>query len=334
MFVLHVAVRTIAPPPMHPQTFVVIPFEKRFTMSQRIASAVALLMLVSVAGCGQVHRSIAPEADIAGEGAVTNAATLAKLDLADAALDSDDDDDRPGWHARATAINGPTTITRPGDYRLASNLQIASGDGIVIKANRVRLWLGDYRLRGPGNKQGRAITIDGAEDVKIRGGKIERFGIGVAAIGSSDCSIKGVSIRGGDETADPANGNPPQIGILLVNSSENRISRNHLHDVNLGIFVRGGGSYENVIRRNEVVAGDHGLLGICYNPAMGEGPAGPRKDRVTYNTLNRFNTGIQTSAQSERNLFRNNSISYFTAAYEDLNGSNIFERNRTRQITP
>ena len=52
------------------------------------------------------------------------------------------------------------------------------------------------------------------------------------------------------------------------------------------------------------------------------------------NTLNRFNTGIQTSAQSERNLFRNNSISYFTAAYEDLNGSNIFERNRTRQITP
>ena len=303
-------------------------------MSQRIASAVALLMWVSVIGCGQTKRSLAPQADVAGDGAVTNAASLTKLDLADAALDSDDDDDRPGWHAHATAIKGPTTITRPGDYRLAASLEIASGDGIVIKANHVRLWLGDYRLRGPGNKQGRAITIDGARDVKVRGGNIERFGIGVVVLGSSDCSIKGVSVRGGDETADPANGNPPQIGILLVNSSENRISRNHLHGINLGIFVRGGGSYENVIRRNEVEAGDHGLLGICYNPAMGEGPAGPRKDRVTHNILNRFDTGIQTSMQSERNLFRLNSIRYFTAPYQDLNGSNIFERNRTRKITP
>lgn len=78
----------------------------------------------------------------------------------------------------------------------------------------------------------------------------------------------------------------------------------------------------------------HGLLAICYNPAMGEGRAGPHDDEVADNRLLRFDTGIQTSIGSEHNRFASNKIEYFTAAWDDLNGSNAFTHNRTRQITP
>lgn len=302
-------------------------------MSNRIVSAVALLLLLSAFGCGQMHRSLAPQTDAETGGSVSDPVLLARLDATDAALEAEDDD-LPAWPAHATPITEPTTITEPGDYRLAADLRIADGDGILVRASHVRLWLGDHWLRGPGNKAGRAIVLDGARHSSVRGGHVERFGLGVAALGSSECSIRGLDIRGGDDTADPAAGNPPQIGIMLVNSSRNRIARNHLRGVNLGIFVRGGGSYENVIHGNHAEAGSHGLLGICYNPAPGGDPAGPRHDRVTRNVLNRFDTGIVTSEHSANNHFRFNSIRYFTSAYVDHNGTNVFERNEALKITP
>ena len=151
-------------------------------------------------------------------------------------------------------------------------------NGIVVTASQVRLWLGEHRLYGPGNKSGRAVVIDGAQEVKVRGAQIEHFGIGAVLISASRCRIRSLTIRGGDETADPPAGNPPQIGIMLVNSPLNRISGNRLHRVNLGIFVRGGGSYRNSVRDNAVIGGDHGLLAVCYNPAPGTDPAGPHDD--------------------------------------------------------
>jgi parallel beta-helix repeat protein len=145
--------------------------------------------------------------------------------------------------------------------------------------------------------------------------------------------MKEIKIRGGDEFAAPP-AVPPQIGILLVNSYGNRIEENDCKRVNLGLFVRGGGSHDNLIRENSVVGGDHGLLGICYNPAEGQGPAGPTDDRVLRNFLNRFGTGIQASAGSAQNHFNRNTIYYFNKAWEDFNGTNEFRNNRTRQIAP
>lgn len=302
-------------------------------MSDRIVSALALVLLLSAFGCGEAHRSLAPQTNAATGGNRLDPVTLATLEATDAALETQNDD-TPSWTAHATPITKPTTITKPGDYRLASDLSIADGDGILVRASHVRLWLGDHWLRGPGNKAGRAIVLEEVRHASVHGGHVERFGLGVAVLGSSQCSVRGLDIRGGDETADPPNGNPPQIGIMLVNSSRNRIARNHLRGVNLGIFVRGGGSYENVIRGNTAEAGSHGLLGICYNPAPGGDPAGPQHDRVTRNVLNRFDTGIVASAHSAENYFRFNTIRYLTSAYVDQNGTNVFERNETLQITP
>ncbi len=293
----------------------------------RIAPGTVVLAALVSLGCGPARNSLAPEAAARGEAATLPAAALDE----GAEFDSRDDTEAI---ASARAVTGPATIAEPGHYRLAGDFEVTSGDGIVVTASDVRLWLGDHRIVGPGHKLGRGIVVQNARNVSVRGGRIERFGIGVQLSGTMESAVRGVQIQGGDETADPGAGNPPQIGILLVQSARNRVDANHVKDVNLGLFVRGGESEGNRIRRNHVEAGRNGLLAICYNPAPGAGPAGPHGDRVSLNVLSRFGTGISASAQSAGNLFDLNTIRYFHSAYEDLNGTNTFSRNRAEPIDP
>ncbi len=235
----------------------------------------------------------------------------------------------------ATPITGPTVITAAGEYVVANDFSVPAetGDGIVIEADDVMLDLGGHVITGPGNKSGRAIVANGADRVRVSNGTLATFGIGVALLDAQHCVVHGVNVEGGDETAAPPT-NPPQIGILLVNSSRNFVSHNKCTLVNLGIFVRGGGSRGNRITRNLVVGGDNGLLGICYNPAMGEGPAGPSGDLVTENKLSRFGKGVQASEGSAYNAFNGNIIEYFNLAWEDFNGTNQFLNNATMQVAP
>lgn len=297
-------------------------------MSTRILWTTALAALVAVAGCGKARHVLAPDQD-----AAVAARATAGLP-ADGAESRHEEGEGRDDARHAQPITGPAVITSPGTYRLTDDFTVTQGDGIVIRASHVRLWLGDHRLSGPGHKIGRAIVIEGAENVQVVGGRIESFGIGAALLDASRCRVASLDIRGGDETANPAAGNPPQIGIMLVNSAMNEISGNEMSGINLGIFVRGGGSYRNRIVGNEARGGQHGLLGICYNPAPGGDPAGPHDDRVTRNLLARFGTGIVTSPGSAESVFRRNTIRYFTSAYVDENGTNVFAHNRTTRITP
>ena len=237
---------------------------------------------------------------------------------------------------RAVPITGPTVIDKPGVYRLVQDFSVdqATGDGIVVRSNGVLLWLGPHTISGPGAKIGRAIVLDHVRHVLVQGGRLESFGVGVALDGSERCAVRGVHVAGADEFADPGAGIPPQVGVLLVNSAYNRIARNRLDRINLGLFVRGGGSHNNVLRRNHVVGGTNGLLGVCYNPAPSAGSEGPTRDLVDANLLSRFGKGIQASAGSARNRFVKNRIEYFSVAWEDLNGTNVFRHNRALQITP
>lgn len=293
--------------------------------------AMALALAIMAMGCGKSLQSLAPEAATPASVAVD--AAIARDDR-DAAAEQNEDDAEFDAARLATPIGAPTTITQPGDYRLTNDISVNSGDGIVIAADHVRLWLGEHRLIGPGNKLGRAVVIDGAQHVSVRGGRIERFGMGAVLVDASNCQIRSMTILGGDETANPPAGNPPQIGIMLINSAMNHVSGNRLSRVNLGLFVRGPGSYGNRILRNTVMGGDNGLLAICYNPAPGGDPAGAHDDRVSLNVLSRFRTGIVASAQSAENAFTLNTIRYFSSAYQDENGTNVFEHNRTEQISP
>jgi hypothetical protein len=232
-----------------------------------------------------------------------------------------------------TPITGPTTITSPGAYYLDNDF-MATEDGIIIQSDWVVLDLGDHTITGPGNKMGNGIMIDGASWVFISHGHIETFGTGVLLEHASHSAVQWVEIQGGDEFADPANGVAPQIGIQLRNSEKNFLYKNDISLINLGIFVRGGGSGFNHVWYNEVMGGDRGLLGICYNPIPDEGDAGPRNDLVKFNKLYRFGAGIQTNA-GVRNRFILNDIQYFNQAIEDnSNGSNKFVNNHSEQIAP
>ena len=302
-------------------------------MSNRVlitCCGILLLLGVTVAGCGGMKHSLAPEQ------ATTSSAATEQADLLATGTSESENDEADGRDAPrgASLITEPMTIRSPGNYRLVKDLNVAHGDGIVIASSDVRLWLGTHRLYGPGNKTGRAIAIEGARNVIVTGGRIEHFGFGVVLLDAANCRVRGVNIHGGDETADPPNGNPPQIGVMLINSAMNRITRNQLTDVNLGLFIRGPGSYRNWIDGNRVVGGAHGLLAVCYNPAPGADPAGPHNDHVRFNLLSRFGTGIAASAGSMRNEFEFNTIRYFVSAYVDPSGTNEFEHNRTEQIVP
>ncbi len=289
--------------------------------------AVVIVLAHCSTGCGRSSHLLAPDPG--------STRTLGAIALEqDGATSPSTLDDKAEDSRGATPIDGPTTIDQSGKYRLTRDLEVRQGDAIVITASHVRLWLGDHRLRGPGNKVGRALVIESAQDVVVRGGRVESFGFGAVLTNASGCRLQNLRVFGGDETADPASGNPPQVGIMLVNSPMNDIVENQMRDVNLGIFVRGGGSYENSIEGNSVVGGAHGLLGVCYNPAPGTDLAGPMKDRVKSNVLARFGTGISASQLSSQNVFAMNTIHYFNAAYEDKNGTNLFIRNRTTRITP
>lgn len=299
------------------------------SLAARFLSPALALSLV-LAGCGQDNTVSAPESARTQDPA--EAARTAPR--ASALLTSDEEDISEPGHF--TAITGPTIITEPGSYKVTADFSAdpVTGDGIVVRCDNVLLFAGSRTISGPGNKLGRGIVIEDARRVFVHGGRLVTFGIGVVMSNVSDSRVSSVTIVGGDEPANPPAGIPPQIGIMAVNSAHNRISRNTLRGINLGIFVRGGGSYENLIRRNDVYAGMNGLLGICYNPAPMGGPAGPSNDRVVHNRLFRFGTGIQTSSGSTTNLFANNVIRYFNSPYEDLNGSNIFQNNVTTQIQP
>ena len=162
----------------------------------------------------------------------------------EAAIISESDIISASLVARTSEISGPTVITEPGTYIVVSDFSVPAnpGDGIVIRADHVLLMVRDHVLTGPGNMEGRGIVLDGVQHVLVMGaGVLRTWGIGVALIGTSHSSVRGIRIEGGDAIAMPPT-IPPQIGILLVNSAENSIRRNDCRLVNLGVFVRGGGS--------------------------------------------------------------------------------------------
>jgi hypothetical protein len=297
----------------------------RFTRPAERAGIAILFLAWLAVGCRDPESILAPEATSAGK-------TAGDLETGEIArLIESDTEEILSLTSHAREIRGPVVITESGRYRVTRDFSVPEGDGIVVRADHVRLDLGDHKITGPGNKIGRGIVIENAEEVLVEGGVLKRFGVGIALVRANHCGVRYVRVKGGDELADPPE-IPPQIGILIVNSVRNRIRRNRIEDVNLGLFVRGGDSEGNRITRNRMRADDNGLLAICYNPAEGEGSAGPHDDTVVDNVLKRFATGIATSAGSEDNRFLSNRIEFFDEAWTDANGSNIFRRNRTKRL--
>jgi hypothetical protein len=217
-------------------------------------------------------------------------------------------------------------ITRPGSYRLTHNLRHrGTGAAIVITSGGVSLDLAGHALIGPGGKQGTGVLIEGAHGVSLRNGTIQGFGFGVQVVNAANVKLQGLQVSGEDGGGPP----PGEVGIMIVNSRGVEAFRNTITRVFLGVFVRGGGSGGNRIAENTLSAGAAGQLGICYNPDGLGTSAGPSGDLVYNNLVSGFNVGIQTSAESVGNVFRENDIAFLQQAVQELSpaGANLFADN-------
>ncbi|MEM1084626.1 MAG: NosD domain-containing protein [Verrucomicrobiota bacterium] len=219
-------------------------------------------------------------------------------------------------------------ITRPGNYTLRRDFRAREGDAIVISASNVNLNLNGFAVSPAEGGTGRGIVIDGADCVTIRNGKVGGFQTNVAVLNSENSKVSDLLISG--EGLAPAGG-PSEIGIMIIDGRAITVRKNNISSVNLGIFVRGGGSTGNRIEKNVLVGGTtdaNNLFGICYNPAPNAGPEGPSGDSIYNNHIARFNYAVSVSDGSLSNLFVDNTLSSFTgpfanpSAFEAQGGTN------------
>lgn len=304
-------------------------------------SGVFVMALLLAWGCSDNQNSMSPQADQNGSNVdITTTNANVPPELQDAINQALQDNDTKGqadlassqalfgfWHN----IDGPTTITSPGFYRVTSDFS-ASDDAIMIQSNWVYLFIGNHTITGPGNKMGRGVVIDGSHYVAVFGGNFETFGMGVVLNESMLCAVRNVHITGGDVYADPGNGIAPQIGIMAVNSARNLIFHNRIEMLNLGIFMRGDGTYSNRVFGNKLMGGDLGLLGICYNPDGSGDPAGAHNDDVNSNIVERFRGGFQANFGTHDILVRRNHFKYFAFDIEDKENASTFVNNHSMQI--
>jgi len=224
-------------------------------------------------------------------------------------------------------LSHPIEITEPGAYELRRDL-FAADVAIIIRANQVTLDLGGHALRGPGGS-GVAIRVENSSGVEVHNGSLGSFGLGVEVRKSRNVKLEHLRIVGEDRGGTPPN---IEIGVMIVDSRGVVVAHNVIVDTFLGVFVRGGGSAGNRITENVVTGGQKGQLGICYNPADGEGPPGPRGDLVYDNLISRFHTGISLSAESVTNIVRNNDIAFLVIAISEASpGTNVVANNVTVQ---
>ena len=183
------------------------------------------------------------------------------------------------------SISQGATITKPGVYVLRRDLSSSNANPLItIASDGVTLDLNGRSLRGPGDLSGTAVLVRGASGVRVVGGRIASFGVGVQVEDSENVLVEGLQIQGDD-----LGGAPPaiEIGIQVVNSRGVVVTENVITSTFLGIFVRGGGSAGNRIFANTVTGGENGQLGICYNPAPGQAD-GPAGDLVYQNVVSRW----------------------------------------------
>jgi nitrous oxidase accessory protein NosD len=220
----------------------------------------------------------------------------------------------PVWAQGSGERLVPTTgvISGPGNYILRSDLTSSSArPGIEITSDGVTLNLGGHQIVGPGGNHGVGVMINGASGVSVMNGKLSANAFGVFVQNSTNVSLRDLQIRGTDFAVSQP---PPEVGIMLIASRNVVVKDNLLNEVGLGIFVRGSGSWGNHIVDNTITAGDHGLIGICYNPAPDD-PVGPSGDLIEGNLASGFNLGVQTNAATN-NVFRGNTLFFKTAGLQ------------------
>ncbi|GAB4371206.1 MAG: hypothetical protein OHK0021_13860 [Bryobacter sp.] len=227
-------------------------------------------------------------------------------------------------------LNLPAVITQPGAYELNRDAFVTGTmPAIRVMASGVTINLNGNQILGQGNNTGIGIEVVDVAGVTIRNGILANLGIAIRVAGSSGVTIEGMNIRGRNLAVSAP---PPEVAIMIAQSTGVRVMNNNISNVGLGIFVRGGRSRGNYIANNNISGGTNGLFAICYNPTDTD-PLSPRYDLIMNNQLMGFNVGIQFAATSGTNVTRGNAIFYRSAAIE-LNGTNSTDENNAKVQIP
>jgi parallel beta-helix repeat protein len=224
------------------------------------------------------------------------------------------------WDLGTASLGQSTTIALPGHYVLSADIRVTSSSptGFTIVADGVTLDLNGHQIVGLGGKSGTGIMIQGATGVKVLNGSLANLAFGVVVDNSGNVVLRDLRIRGEGLTITSL---PPETAIMIVQSKNVVVEDNAIYNTGLGVFVRGSASSGNRIANNTITANTNGAIGICYNPAPSD-PEGPRGDLVYNNVITGFGTGIQATAMSVYNVFRENTIAFRTKALELLNPTN------------
>lgn len=240
--------------------------------------------------------------------------------------------------ASLNPVTYSVTISRPGVYTLARDIHVQSGDAITIAASGVVLDLDGHQLLTGAAGTGRGVFISGVTGVVVKNGRIGGFRSNVMIANSVNVTIADLQITGAGLAP---SGGPSEIGVQIINSRAAVIRHNTITSTNLGIFARGGGSTGNRIFENTLVGSAipaNNLLGICYNPAEGQGTEGPRGDVIYNNHIARFGYAIAISSGTTGNIFRENTLASFNGGFRELEalkqngGTNVAEGNLETMI--
>lgn len=215
----------------------------------------------------------------------------------------------------AKVLSRTGAITESGSYRLDRDLN----GNIAILASDVTLDLGGFSVSLASARNEAGITIRGVQGVEVFGGSIRDFGFGVIVDGSANVRLHDLRIRALNL---PVVAPPPEVGIMIAQSSNVVVENNLIYNAGLGIFVRGGNSRGNRIANNTVTGGSNSVFGICYNPTPAD-PRGPRGDLIYNNVITGFATAISMSDQSLANVIRENTLVFRTVALESPSPTNV-----------
>lgn len=190
-------------------------------------------------------------------------------------------------------------------YIVVRDIQIASGNGIVIERDNIILDGNGHSIIGSGRYIG--VWLLSRRDVTVKYLTISRFSIGIFTHSSLNTMIFGNNIL------------VTKTGVVLENSSNNVVSSNTIYDVELGVSVTK--SDNNTIIDNALFDTETGIYLLYSN-----------KNVISGNNLSYTGIGIGVDWSESNNISNNNIFNTRIGAHivwsENNNvASNVIEDN-------